>query len=237
VDSIHDTKDGLGGAVFSAIEGADVGGALDGNWGKKSIDAAASGGQRFLDALRAMGVPEDQIAVFALVAQSVANRLQGHRGAYERIDHESTWWERNGGTVLAVVSVVVSVAAIGFSIASLGSCALVCAGIAAGVSSISAGLTCTTSSAGQCGVAVGSAVVSILTFGAASAGGGLVSGGLAMGSLALDAQASGNFIRASAWLAGANGLLRSGNSIYNGAASLTRAQVALDSAWLAFNVI
>lgn len=221
--------------MFSAIEGADVGGDLDGNWGKKSIDAAAAGGDDLLAALRAMGIPEDQLAALAAVALSVAQRLQGHRDAYEQIDHESTWWERNGGTVLSGVSVVVSVAAIGFSIASLGSCALVCAGIAAGVSSLSAGLTCATSSAGQCGVAVGSAVLSTVTFGAASAGSGFASGGLAMGNLAVDAHLAGNAFRASAWLAGANGLLRSGNAIYNGAATVTRAQVAVDSAWFAYN--
>ena len=116
VDSIHDTKDGLGGAVFAAVEGADVNGDLDGNWGEKSIAAAAAGGDPLTSALLAMGVPEDQLAVVAFVATSVAKRLQGHRDAYEQIDKDvqhglGRWWADHGSTVITVASVVVAVVA------------------------------------------------------------------------------------------------------------------------------
>ena len=117
VDSIHDTKDGLGGAVFSGVEGADVNGNLDGNWGKKSIDAAAAGGDSLLGALRAMGVPEDQLAFFAALVASAGQRLQGHKSAYERIDVDTKhgfgrWWDDHGATVLAVASIAVAVVAL-----------------------------------------------------------------------------------------------------------------------------
>lgn len=104
VDSIDDTKSGLGGAVFSGVEGADVGGHLDGNWGNKSVDAAASGGVVLLDALRALGIPEDQLPGFARLVQSVGQRLQGHSQDFERIDHEKSWWERHGNTLLNAIS-------------------------------------------------------------------------------------------------------------------------------------
>lgn len=84
-----------------------MGGHLDGNWGNKSVDAAVAGGVALLDALRALGLPVDQLLGFARLVRSVGQRLQCHKQDFERIDHEKSWWEKHGTAVLNVISTAV----------------------------------------------------------------------------------------------------------------------------------
>lgn len=87
---------GLGELVFALIEGADNG-KLDGNWGQKSVDAAAKGGPELVVAI--MNEFDHQISKadarqFAKLAQAVAKKIQHAKSDFEKIDHEKSTWER-----------------------------------------------------------------------------------------------------------------------------------------------
>jgi hypothetical protein len=105
----------------------------------------------------------DQINGLTALTRSVAQRLANEHDRWEKIDHEQSWWDRNGATVLAVAQV-------GLSVLAFGPCSAFCAAGAAAISTFSAYETCAGNASGlQCAASVGAAAVSIASAGAASA--------------------------------------------------------------------
>ena len=137
VDAIELTKaDGIGGLVFAMLDGADVGGKIDGNWGRKGFEAALDSTDGMLRLLNKSGVDGTSADAWAAVAQSVAGRLLGDPEAFkaaEEIDHEKTWYERWGGKVTSVIAAVADVVATIGSAICLTGAALAC-GIAGAAS-------------------------------------------------------------------------------------------------------
>jgi hypothetical protein len=135
IELINASKEaGLGAAVFAAIEGADVDGELDGNWGQKSIDAAARGGADLVYAIsNAFGenIKVADVRGLAALAQKVAQKLQHSTDDFEKIDHERTRLERLKSFAISALGPLVTVLVTGLCLSVVGAAATASMGAAA----------------------------------------------------------------------------------------------------------
>lgn len=136
VNVIENDSSGLGDAVFGAIDVANQGNFddLDGNWSSKDI-AAAMAGRNLDDIAAQMGFSGAEADGFVALVRDVAARLHGREDLWEKIDKEDSWWDRNGGTVKTIGK-----------------------GLLMGTA-IVGGIACSAATAGVCGTAVSTLLV------------------------------------------------------------------------------
>jgi RHS repeat-associated protein len=110
VESIEKTSDGIGGLIFGVIDVAHQGNVdeADGNWNPKDLDAASQE-RNLRDILVALGASGVQLDVLVSLVKGVAERLIDANALYEQIDHEMSWFERNGSTFLRMAAFVAAV--------------------------------------------------------------------------------------------------------------------------------
>ncbi len=157
-----------GQVVFAIIDGSGKEQLPDGNWSPEDVRDAAGDNDNIAKTLAKIlddadsTLTDAEFAGLTNLTRSVAQRLTGEHDRWEQIDHESSWWDRNGATVLAIAQV-------GLSELAFGPCSAFCAAGAAAISTFSAYNTCTGDASGlQCATSIGAAAVSIASAGAAS---------------------------------------------------------------------
>ncbi|HAP74494.1 MAG TPA: hypothetical protein DCR14_00235 [Acidimicrobiaceae bacterium] len=150
---------GLGSLVFALIDVAKQGdwGKSDGNWSPADV-AAAAAGTNIAELLLEQGISGEVADRLTQLVSSVASRLVDHNRLYERLDHETGFWEKLGSWIADNFLTVVSV---GLTLASLFTpCTVFCAVASAAVSGIDAVQTCMEAGIGaSCAVAFGGAVL------------------------------------------------------------------------------
>lgn len=129
VNAVANDPSGLGGAVFDAIDVANQGdiGKADGNWSQRDIDAAMDGRQ-LAGIAQAMGLDGDNADRFVRLVRDVATRLNGEEDLWESIDDEKSWWDRNGGTVKTIGKAAIFTTALVAGTACIAATAGVCGG-------------------------------------------------------------------------------------------------------------
>ena len=168
VDALKYSPEGQ--MVFAIIDGSGKEQLPDGNWSPEDVRDAAGDGDNVAKTLAKLLEDADstmtdaEFASLTNLTRSVAQRLTGEHDRWEQIDHEQSWWDRNGATVIAI-------AQIGLSVLAFTGCSALCAAGAAAISTKSAIDACTKSGlSAQCAVSVGVAAVSWAGVGAAAAG-------------------------------------------------------------------
>jgi RHS repeat-associated protein len=88
--------------VFGGIDGAHRGTrkSIDGNWTSEDVADAAQGNNLAVVLLAlAPGLDSETLGALVGLSQQVARMLLHSGSAWESLDNEQNWWERNGGTV------------------------------------------------------------------------------------------------------------------------------------------
>lgn len=133
---------------------------LDGNWSGDDIKAA-SDLNTTRELIEGLGASAEDAASLGSTVASVASRLAQTNNAWERLDTDLSWWQRNAGAI--------AIATVALSVLSFTPCSALCAGGAAVLATGTAVDTCSREGASiQCGAAVGSAALSVVGAGASS---------------------------------------------------------------------